>query len=100
MDLHFAERVDDLTFSYRGELAGANSDALDGVPSVDDAGTFYFVSLRTYDTTLSSVYRGRFDGASVLDVALVDGISRAMAAWVNFDARSAPDGARLAQDGY
>ena len=41
--LHFAERVDDVTFDHRGELLGANSAALDGVPSLDSAGTLYFV---------------------------------------------------------
>ena len=32
-NLHYAERVDDATFDYRGELRGANSPALDGAVS-------------------------------------------------------------------
>src|SRR5688572_21853697 len=48
-DLHYAERVDDVTFEYRGKLTGANSATLDGVPSVDAAGNLYFVSLRSYE---------------------------------------------------
>ena len=34
-DLHFAARVDDLTFTYKGEIKGVNTAALEGVPSVD-----------------------------------------------------------------
>ncbi len=36
-DLHWAERIDDLTFAYRGKLQGANSPALDAVATVDSA---------------------------------------------------------------
>ncbi|MGZ7031261.1 MAG: hypothetical protein ACXVIJ_04750, partial [Thermoanaerobaculia bacterium] len=43
-NLHYAERIDDTTFVYRGEIAGVNSTALDGVATVDGSGTMYFVS--------------------------------------------------------
>src|SRR5205823_4594729 len=32
-NLHYAERIDDVTFAFRGELQGANSKVLDAVPS-------------------------------------------------------------------
>ena len=52
--LHWAERVADSTFHYRGEISGVNSSALDAVAPMDRAGVFYFVSTRSYDqTTLS-----------------------------------------------
>jgi hypothetical protein len=46
-DLQYAERVDDGTFDYRGKIRGANSAALDAVPSMDREGNLYFVSTRS-----------------------------------------------------
>jgi hypothetical protein len=95
MDLHLADRVGDHAFAYRGPLAGANSRALDGVASTDDSGAFYFVSLRSYDDSLASVYRGRFEDGRVSGVELVPGISRSEMGWVSFDAEISPDGRTL-----
>ena len=61
-NLHYARRVDDLTFDYVGPLDGANSTVLDAVASEDDAGTFYFITLRSYATDLVTLYRGAFSG--------------------------------------
>jgi hypothetical protein len=60
-NLHFAERTGQLTFRYLGELPGANSPALDAVPSIDTAGHFYFTTLREYGRTMNSIYTGDFD---------------------------------------
>jgi hypothetical protein len=94
-NLHYAERVDDLTFDYRGEIKGANSTALDGVASMDRDGNFYFVSTRSYAQTLSTIYRGRFSGGTVTGVALVPGISLNKSGMVNFDAEISPGGEAL-----
>jgi hypothetical protein len=45
-DLFWAERVNPLHFRYRGPVHGANSSALDGVPSLAGDGTFAFISPR------------------------------------------------------
>lgn len=45
-ELHVAERVDALRFTYRGPLTNANTEALEGVPTMDRSGTLYFVSTR------------------------------------------------------
>lgn len=94
-NLQFAERVDDLTFQYRGEIKGANSSALDGVPTMDRHNTFYFVSTRSYDVTSSTVYRGTFADGTVSGVELVPGISRQEPGIVNFDIEVNPDGDTL-----
>jgi hypothetical protein len=39
-DLHWATRVNDLRFRYRGRIPNANSGELDGVPSLARDGTF------------------------------------------------------------
>jgi len=94
-DLHLAVRVDSLAFTYLGRLTSANSAALDGVPTLDTTRTLYFVSTRSYDETLSTIYRGRLDGMSVRDIELVLGVSRREAGIVNFDVEVSPGGEML-----
>jgi hypothetical protein len=94
-DLHWAERIDDLTFAYRRKLDGANSAALDAVASVDSDGTIYFVSNRSYDQTLITIYQGHFDRGVVTDVAPVSGLSRSIRGQVNFDVEVSADGSTL-----
>ncbi len=96
-NLHVAEHVNDLRFEYRGEVGGANSASLDAVASVDNASSFYFVSARSYETTRSTVHRGRLDpsGTKVSDVSRVAGLEASGPAMVVFDAEVAPDGDAL-----
>ena len=91
-NLHFAARVDDLTFQYRGEIRGVNTPVLEGVPSLDREGNLFFVSLRDYKETLSTLYRGRFDHGTVTGVELVGGVSQRKPGMVIFDAEIAADG--------
>jgi hypothetical protein len=91
-NLHWAQRVDDSTFRYEGEIAGVNTRSLEGVPSMDRQGVFYFISNRSYDQTASTVYRGKFSAGSVSGVELVPGISIAKPGVVNFDAEISADG--------
>jgi hypothetical protein len=94
-NLHYAERIDDATFQYRGEIQGVNTAALEGVPTMDRAGRLYFVSTRSYKESLSTVYRGRFAGGRVSGIELVPGVSRREPGMVNFDVEVSPDGATL-----
>jgi hypothetical protein len=94
-NLHFAERFDDLTFDYRGELKGVNTPALEGVPSLDREGHLFFISTRSYGETLSTLYRGRFNDGRVSGVELVTGVSRQQIGMVMFDAEIAADGGTL-----
>jgi hypothetical protein len=94
-NLHFAERVDDLTFTYRGEIDGVNTPVLDGVPTMDRSGVLYFVSTRSYNDTFSTVYRGNFVDGKVTGVALVPGVSKSQAGIVNFDVEVSADGSML-----
>ncbi len=94
-NLHFARRVDPLTFQYGGELRGVNTPALEGVPSLDRAGNLFFVSTRSYKETLSTLYQGRFSDGTVTEVRLVSGVSRRQPGIVMFDAEVVPDGDTL-----
>jgi len=94
-NLHYAERVDDVTFDYRGELKGANSRVLDAVASMDRDGNFYFISTRSYFETLATVYRGRFRAGELSGVALVPGVSLGRRGMLVFDAEISPGGEAL-----
>ena len=94
-NLHYAERIDDLHFEYKGEIAGVNTAALEGVPSMDRNNVLYFVSLRSYEQTLSTIYRGNFSQGRVTGVELVPGVSRQQPWMVNFDVDVSPDGNTL-----
>ena len=94
-NLHWAQRIDDLTFQYQGEIGGVNTAALDGVASMDRNNVFYFVSTQSYSATLSSLYRGTFVGGNVSGVELVPGISALTFGMLNFDAEISPDGNTL-----
>lgn len=69
-DLHWATRIDDTHFGYRGRVDGANSAMLDGVASLSSDGAFCFVSTRDYEQTLATIHCGRWTGANVVDVTL------------------------------
>jgi hypothetical protein len=67
---------------------------LDGVPTLTTSGELYFVSVRSYDTTMSTVYRGRFVDGTVVNVQLVRGLPRERGV-VIFDVAVSPDGRTL-----
>ena len=94
-NLHWAERIDDLTFQYKGEIAGVNSAALEGVPSMDREGIFYFVSTRSYNQTASTIYLGKFVKGAISDIELAPGISTSTPGIVNFDSEISGNGKTL-----
>ena len=91
-DLHWAERVTALSFRYGGKIEGVNGTLLEGVPTLDRNGMLYFVSTRSYDKTLSTIYRAKFEGGRATGVELVEGVSLKRPGVVNFDVEISPDG--------
>jgi hypothetical protein len=94
-DLFFATRQSDTAFDLQGALGGANSPALDAVASVDDAGRFYFISLRDYDQALETIFTGTFTEGAVNSAQLVQGVSVNQRGRLNFDAEISADGNTL-----
>ncbi len=94
-NLHYAQRIGELSFEYRGQVEGANSSELDAVASMDQAGRFFFVSTRNYLQTLNSIFSGRFAGGSVSEIVAVSGVSMDQLGYINFDAEISLDGERL-----
>ncbi len=94
-DLHYAVRIDDLTFDYRGRILGANTQELKGTPTMDQDGWLYFVSTRSYFSDFSTIYRGLFSAGTVSKVTLVPNVSLETPGMVNFDVGVSPDGLTL-----
>ena len=93
-DLYWAERLDDVTFDYRGRIDAANSPALDGVPTADRDGNLYFVTLRGYSPqNLTTIYRTTFPATT--PPAPVPGLSRGIFGQLNFDVEVSADGNTL-----
>lgn len=94
-DIYYAARVNDQTFTFLGPVPGVNSPELDAVASLDTLGNLYFVSTRSYATSLSTLYSGKFQANGVSGIGIVPGISLLQAGWVNFDAEISADGRTL-----
>ncbi len=94
-DLYYAEYVDPLRWTFRGEVRGVNTLSLEGVASLDRSNNFYFVSTRNYEQTLSTAYRARFNAGTVDNVELVPGISVQIFGRLNFDVDISQDGGTL-----
>lgn len=94
-NLHWATKVDDSTFQYNGELTGVNTAYLEGVPALDIAGKFYFVSTRNYLDSLSTIFQADYANGTVSNLRLLNGISKLKPGWVNFDVDISVDGNTL-----
>jgi hypothetical protein len=94
-NLHWATKINDTTFDYKGEIAGVNTINLEGVPTLNNTGNLYFVSNRNYDNTLSTLYQGSFSNGITTNVRLVEGVSKLQAGFVNFDVEVTSNGQTL-----
>lgn len=94
-NLHWGTRLQATRFQYQGEIANVNTLALEGVPSMDVNQAFYFVHTGSYDTTLSTLYRGVFSEGRLQEVQLLESVSNRLRGWVNFDLEVSYDGQTL-----
>lgn len=73
-------------------LNGINTEHLEGVPTMDETGTFYFVTTRSYFETYATIYSGTYTDGAVNNVQIVEGVSRNQIGWLNFDVEVSSDG--------
>jgi hypothetical protein len=85
-DLLYARRGDDaLHWTYAGPIAGANTTALEGTPTMDRDNRLFFVSTRSYAKTACTIHSAQFADGTASGVELVDSICRHEPGIVNFD---------------
>src|SRR5262245_6943583 len=94
-NLFWATKVDDLTFQLQGEIGGVNGPGLDAVASIDLSNNFYFVSTRSYDTTLSTIYSCNYSKGTVSGPTIVAGVSPTTRGLIDFDQEISADGNTL-----
>ncbi len=95
-DIHYALKVDALTFRYMGKVGGINTEALEGVPTMDRNGNFYFTSPRDYDADKSTLFTGRYFSGAVSGVHLLQGnVSLHKVFWFNMDSEVSAGGQTL-----
>lgn len=94
-DLHWATRLDDLTFLYRGRVAGANSGHLDGVASVARDGTFALTSLRAWESEGATIWMGRWANEALTDLDILIQLRPGAPPRFNMDGELSASGARF-----
>lgn len=95
-NLHYAVRVDDKHYTYKGEVGGINTESLDAVASMDNENNLYFITTRSYFDDYVTVYRGKFLNGAVTNVQKIgDKISKNEKGWLNMDAEISADGQTL-----
>lgn len=96
-DIYYATRVDTLHFAFQGPIVNVNTDkALEGVPSMDSAGNFYFISPREYNWTYATIWTGSYNEGRVGGAKLAGGdLSLGAGGWFTMDAEISADGYTL-----
>jgi hypothetical protein len=98
-DIHWATRLSARKFQYRGRVKNVNSNQVDGVPSMDIHGNFYFISTKKYNwfNGFNTVYSGKFDPktGTVNYIKPHPELSLRKAGWLNMDVEISADGQTL-----
>jgi hypothetical protein len=72
-DMHWAERIDDTNYQYKGKVKNTVTPKVDGTPSFDAAGNVYFTSLKSYPEDLRTIYIARFKDGAALNIDPIEG---------------------------
>jgi len=74
--LFYANKVNDTTFNFVGELGGANQTTpphLDAVADLDSLNNFYWTSTRGYPAEFDNLFHGKFNAGNIMDIGRVRG---------------------------
>jgi len=83
-ELYYVERVDDITFEFKGEIQGVNSADVDGNPTMDENNNFYFISTRDLNKGIKTIYSGIFNNGIVTGLHQINGtINISTPLWIN-----------------
>ena len=94
-DIYWAKREDAQHFTLVGPVPGANSPALDGVPSLSRDGAFALISPRAYGRLHATIWIGRWTGSAVEKLEPQPQLAPPGPGGFNMDAEISADGDRL-----
>ncbi|MCP5062550.1 MAG: hypothetical protein GY936_08815 [Ignavibacteriae bacterium] len=83
-DIYYAEKINDTTFVFKGEVIGVNTAFVDGNPTMDANNNFYFISTRDLDSGNKTLFSGKFNSGTVSNLHKVDGTINILTPyWIN-----------------
>jgi len=91
-DIFWAKLIDNYTFEFMGEIENINTRSVEGVPTMDRLGNFYFISGDKYSKTLVTMYGGKFYRGAVRDIKPLSDLSLGKIGWLNMDSEISSDG--------
>ena len=99
-NLYYAVRVDDTTFTYRGEVGGVNNlvegePTLEAGPTMDEADQFYFTTDHAHAQQGVTTFVGTHANGTVSDPAPVFGLAPTLSGWVTMDVGVSRDGTTM-----
>ena len=95
-ELYYAERVDDTTFEFKGEIQGVNSTDVDGNPTMDEHSNFYFISTRNLNVGIKTIYSGVFNNGIITGLHQINGtINITTPNWINMGVEISKNGNTL-----
>ena len=72
-DIFYAEKINDTTFEFKGEVQGVNTSYVDGNPTMDARNIFYFISTRDLDIGNKTIFSGSFSDGKVTGLHQIEG---------------------------
>lgn len=93
--LHWSTKVNETTFTYRGEVSNINTPDLEAVATMDVNNNLFFVTTRDYFTTLVTLYQTVFTSGSAGALIPLSALSLQIVGWLNFDVEVTADGQHL-----
>ncbi len=92
-DIFYAEKVNDTTFIFKGEVQNVNSAYVDGNPTMDTQNNFYFISTRDLASGNKTIFSGIFNNGTVTNLHKVNGtINVPTPYWINMGVEISKDG--------
>lgn len=73
-DLYYAEKINDISFQYKGIIKKTNTNEVDANPSMDKANNFYFISTRDINSgDFNTIYTGIFKNGTLENLKKING---------------------------
>ncbi|NOX66663.1 MAG: hypothetical protein GXO85_12970 [Chlorobi bacterium] len=95
-DIYYAEKVNDTTFEFKGEVQGVNTAYVDGNPTMDADNNFYFISTRDLDSGNKTIFSGIFNNGTVTNLHKINGTINILTPyWINMGVEISKDGNML-----
>jgi len=95
-DIYYAEKIDDTTFLFKGEVQGVNTEFVDGNPTMDANNNFYFISTRDLDSGIKTIFSGIFNNGTVSNLHKINGtVNIPTPYWINMGVEISTDNKTL-----